>query len=42
MQADDEHEEIFKAIAVKDIRKAKEAIKKHIKAAEDSIFSSFS
>lgn len=40
-QADEEHEEIFKAISIKDIKKAKEAIKKHIKAAEESIFSAF-
>jgi DNA-binding GntR family transcriptional regulator len=41
-QADMEHDEIFKAIYRRNIRKAKEAIKKHIKAAENSIFSSFS
>ena len=41
-QADVEHDEIFKAISLKDLKKAKEAIKKHIKAAENSTFSVFS
>jgi DNA-binding GntR family transcriptional regulator len=36
-----EHDEILKAISQKDVRKAKELIKKHIRAAEKSIFSVF-
>jgi DNA-binding GntR family transcriptional regulator len=36
-----EHNEILKAISQKDVRKAKELIKKHIRAAEKSIFSVF-
>jgi len=36
-----EHEEIFKAISRKDVRKAKELVKRHIRAAEKSIFSVF-
>jgi DNA-binding GntR family transcriptional regulator len=40
-QVDFEHDEIFKAISSKDIRKAKESIKRHIKAAEESLFSIF-
>jgi len=36
-----EHHEILKAISQKDVRKAKKLIKKHIRAAEKSIFSVF-
>ncbi len=36
-----EHDEIFKAIAMRNIRKAKTLIKKHIRTAEKSIFSVF-
>ena len=36
-----EHIEIVKAISQKDVRKAKESIKKHIRAAQKSIFSVF-
>ena len=36
-----EHNEIVKAISQKDVRKAKESIKKHIRAAQKSIFSVF-
>jgi DNA-binding GntR family transcriptional regulator len=34
-----EHDEIWKAISQKDVRKAKELIRKHIRAAQKSIFS---
>jgi len=34
-----EHNEIFKAISLKDMRRARELIKRHIRAAEKSIFS---
>jgi DNA-binding GntR family transcriptional regulator len=36
-----EHEEIFKAIARRDVRRAKHLVKKHIRTAEKSIFSVF-
>ena len=40
-QVAQEHEEIFKAISRRDVRKAKHLIKKHIRTAEKSIFSVF-
>jgi DNA-binding GntR family transcriptional regulator len=36
-----EHEEIFKAISRKDVKRAKELLKRHIRSAEKSIFSVF-
>jgi DNA-binding GntR family transcriptional regulator len=36
-----EHNEILKAISQKDVKKDKESIKKHIRAAQKSIFSVF-
>ena len=38
-QVQQEHDEIFKAISKRDVRKTKEVIRRHIRAAEESIFS---
>jgi len=40
-EVDSEHNEIFDAISKRNVRKAKEVIRKHISAAEKSIFSVF-
>jgi DNA-binding GntR family transcriptional regulator len=40
-RVDFEHDEIFKAISSRDLKKARESIKRHIKAAEESLFSIF-
>jgi DNA-binding GntR family transcriptional regulator len=40
-EVDLEHDEIFRAISLRDIRKARALIKKHIRNAEKSIFSVF-